>query len=341
MLLTGDVAIYINDHFHFVGFPSYLHSLPMCINLEGAINASQTDYKRCVFNCINGIESLSEFCLSHPFVANNHIHDVPNGLAITREHYEVKGLTLVGDTVSDEPIIFHSNEYKYGLLGFGWSVIGCVNGEKGGGVNPLERSIVIEQVKRALKNHSNTRIVVVIHGNYEFEPYPQPGHRRLALDLVDLGVYSVIFHHPHIVGPIERYKNRTIAYSLGNFAFSHGKFFDGKLSFPERSFHQVIIELGDEDFIHHCNFTPPSTVSYNYREPVHSSRCSLKAEFEGFSDHEYLRWFKENRHKKRLLPIYKSSDYNVSNFMKDKFVLVRQNVIDFFVWCGIKNVRRR
>jgi hypothetical protein len=51
---------------------------------------------------------------------------------------------------------------------------------------------------------------VLIHGNYEFELYPQPAHRQLALELIDAGVHSVIFHHPHRVGPVERYKRRSL-----------------------------------------------------------------------------------------------------------------------------------
>lgn len=343
MLLAGDVALHSGDSFTFKDFPTSFLQASLCINLEGAIvNDVEEMPKSGVFNSAKALESLKYFNFSHPFVANNHIHDLPNGLLKTQQFFQDKNLNLVGDTVSDKPVLFKTEQFEYAVLGFGWSVIGCKTSVKnGGGVNPFNRQNVLRQVKQAHQNHSDARIVVVVHGNYEFEPYPQPGHRKLAKDLVDLGVYAVIFHHPHIVGPIERYKNRTIAYSLGNFAFSFGKFFDGKLIFPERSFHQIVIELGEEDKVHHCNFLPPRTVQYSHCEEVLSSSMTLKAEFEGYSDKEYLAWFKKNRHKRKLLPIYKSADVSVVNFMKDRFVLLRQKIIEFLVSANFKSLKRR
>ncbi|HUQ41914.1 MAG TPA: CapA family protein [Candidatus Limnocylindrales bacterium] len=43
--------------------------------------------------------------------------------------------------------------------------------------------------------------------------------RPVAHALVDAGADLVVGHHPHVVHPIERYKNGLIAYSLGNYVF--------------------------------------------------------------------------------------------------------------------------
>src|SRR5690606_38716785 len=126
--------------------------------------------------------------------------------------------------------------------------------------NRFEGAAVLEQLYSGMRAHPDLKPVVVVHGNYEFELYPQPGHRKLAKALIDAGAYAVIFHHPHIVGPVVRYQGRTIAYSLGNWAFSYGKFFRGRLKFPESSFRQVAVELsGSGDVIHHAMFEPPTT----------------------------------------------------------------------------------
>jgi len=43
--------------------------------------------------------------------------------------------------------------------------------------------------------------------------------RPLAHALVDAGADIVVGHHPHVVHPVERYRNGLIAYSLGNYVF--------------------------------------------------------------------------------------------------------------------------
>ena len=50
------------------------------------------------------------------------------------------------------------------------------------------------------------------------------GHlRKFARDVIDSGADAVIGHGPHILRGMEVYKNRLIAYSLGNFA-TYGRF---------------------------------------------------------------------------------------------------------------------
>lgn len=345
MIFTGDVAIADGDIFEFVGFPESVSSTPMCINLEGAIKATGDAFHTGVYNSEKGISEFSEFNLKAAFLANNHIHDLREGVVNTCNYFSGKGIQTIGagNTIemAQRPGLFQAGDYKYVVFGFGWPVIGCLScTETQPGVNEFNRDNVLSSVSSALET-KKTRIVIVIHGNYEFEPYPQPAHRELARELIDLGVYSVIFHHPHIVGPIERHNGRTIAYSLGNFAFSQNKFFSGKLAFPERSFHQILIELGDEDVVHHCNFEPPTFVSYHKSEPVHSPDLSLKAEFEGFTADEYLIWFKAHRHKNKLLPIYKHTDSSVSIKIKDRVVHLRQKLIEIAVSLRFKGLKRK
>lgn len=349
MIFTGDVAVANGDRFCFYGFPSYLRSVPMCINLEGSVKSFDIDVgvdcDEVVYNDEAGLASIFDFNLQIPFLANNHIHDLADGVVKTCDFFAGKGIQTIGAGPSlahaQRAGIVQSGVFNYSVLAFGWPVIGCKPcSVKDAGVNPFNRQNVLRLVNLQLASDPDARIVVVVHGNYEFEPYPQPGHRSLALELIDLGVYAVIFHHPHIVGPIERYKGRAIAYSLGNFAFSQGRFFGGKLAFPERSFHQILVELGDNDVVHHCNFEPPSSVIYERSEYVTAPDISLKAEFEGFSDSQYLAWFKANRHKRKFLPIYKDANHSFLNSVKDMFVLLRQRFIDVAVYFHLKGLKR-
>jgi hypothetical protein len=347
MIFVGDVAIASGDCFEFRGFPQRIREVPLCLNLEGAVlNPDDSRPSYGVYNWHQWVDSFNTWELGAAFLGNNHIHDANNGIVKTLDFLKSRRVLAFGagadlDAACLAPEL-HSGDYRYRLLGFGWPVIGCVSARRNApGVSPLEEYQVTSVTKQVLREDQRARLVVVMHGNYEFERYPQPAHRKLAKSLIDMGVYSVVFHHPHIVGPVERYKGRTIAYSLGNWAFSYGHFFGKKLCFPESSFYQIAVEFGDQgDFIHHAVFDPPSTVCYQSTESVSAEQFSLQAAFEGFSDREYVHWFKKNRVKHKGLPIYYDSTSSPSNWARDRWVGLRQILIDSAVRSGLKSVRR-
>ncbi|MEO9702473.1 CapA family protein [Marinobacter alexandrii] len=62
-------------------------------------------------------------------------------------------------------------------------------------------------------------LVCSIHWGLEFLDYPAPGQIELGRRLLDAGVDVVFGHHPHVLQPVESYKNGLIFYSLGNFVF--------------------------------------------------------------------------------------------------------------------------
>lgn len=345
MIFVGDVAIAHHDQFTFSGFPEHLLHLPWCVNLEGAITDSGAAPGWGVYNSSTWTESFEEVRLGPVFLGNNHIHDVADGVNATLDRLAAFGLPAFGagrdEKAAARPIHFEFGNLVYVLLGYGWPVIGCRQSKRDSpGVNRLEGQRIRVQLEAAMAKYPDARFVVVLHGNYEFERYPQPGHRRLARELIDMGAYAVVGHHPHIVGPVERYRGRTIAYSLGNWAFSYGRFFDGRLKFHEISFHQIALELGDNgDTVHHARFTPPALVEYVHSEPVDNTALTLQAEFEGMSDQEYVGWFKAHRLKRKGLPVYLHSDDTLSNRLRDFWVRTRQVVVDLAAKTGLKPMR--
>ena len=64
-------------------------------------------------------------------------------------------------------------------------------------------------------------VIVSFHWGLEYEGYAHEGQRSLAHDVVDAGADLVIGHHPHVLQGLEIYKDRLIAYSLGDFVFDH------------------------------------------------------------------------------------------------------------------------
>src|SRR5450756_3182357 len=63
-------------------------------------------------------------------------------------------------------------------------------------------------------------VVASFHWGIELATSPGADQRELAHLAVDSGADLVLGHHPHVVQGLELYRNRLIAYSLGNFIFS-------------------------------------------------------------------------------------------------------------------------
>ncbi|MDD4990474.1 MAG: CapA family protein [Candidatus Pacebacteria bacterium] len=62
-------------------------------------------------------------------------------------------------------------------------------------------------------------LVVSLHAGVEYQPLPDNFQKEFTKMAIDSGADLVIGHHPHVIQPLEKYKNGWIAYSLGNFVF--------------------------------------------------------------------------------------------------------------------------
>ncbi|HSK69022.1 MAG TPA: CapA family protein, partial [Candidatus Limnocylindria bacterium] len=63
-------------------------------------------------------------------------------------------------------------------------------------------------------------VIVSYHWGEELDYWPNANQVRLGRLTIDSGADLVLGHHSHRINPIERYKDRLIAYSLGNFSFA-------------------------------------------------------------------------------------------------------------------------
>lgn len=70
----------------------------------------------------------------------------------------------------------------------------------------------------ALKKRADL-VIVMPHWGAEYQLGIQPRLQREARQLIDAGADFVIGAHPHVVEPVEIYRGKFIAYSLGNFIF--------------------------------------------------------------------------------------------------------------------------
>lgn len=76
----------------------------------------------------------------------------------------------------------------------------------------------IRKIRRYVDN-----VIVSFHWGEENSTKPTSRQIEYAHKVVDIGADLVIGHHPHVLQSIEKYKNKYIFYSLGNFVFDQKK----------------------------------------------------------------------------------------------------------------------
>ena len=137
-------------------------------------------------------------------LSNNHIYDykqegfIDTKLALKKEKVNYFGEGSIWKTTI--------KGQSFGFLGYrGWS---------------LDKSF-LDKVKLDIESLKKTSSVVVInfHWGAERTYYPVDAQKELAHFAIDNGADIILGHHPHVIEGIEKYKNKIIAYSLGNFCF--------------------------------------------------------------------------------------------------------------------------
>lgn len=79
----------------------------------------------------------------------------------------------------------------------------------------------IENMERDIKSAKEKIdfLIVTFHYGTEYQKIPNSNQKMWSESAVDFGADIVIGHHPHVTQPVEIYKDKYIAYSLGNFIF--------------------------------------------------------------------------------------------------------------------------
>lgn len=170
-----------------------------------------------------GALALSEANIRVVSLANNHALDYGKpALAETIEHLRKAGVVAVGagHTLAEARAlrIVSVRGVRVGFLAY----LGLFPS-----ILPLrahEPGIDMAELPRLRREVAAARrkvdiLVVSMHCGVEQSRKPSPLQRAIAHAAVDAGADLVIGHHPHVVQPVERYRGKIIAYSLGNFVF--------------------------------------------------------------------------------------------------------------------------
>lgn len=112
-----------------------------------------------------------------------------------------------------KPIIFEMNDIKLSFLGYS--------------LRPrqyfTDAPLYSEGILAGIQNDINKvkpivdKVIISLHWGEEFIEYPSPEEIEMGRRIIDMGGDLIIGHHPHVLRPIEKYKEGVIVYSLGNF----------------------------------------------------------------------------------------------------------------------------
>lgn len=185
-------------------------------------------------------------------IANNHIMDFGiesltetiNLLKKNAVWFAGAGLNL---SQAREPALFQVKEKRIAFLAYSltfpeefWAT-----DTSAGTCFPFD-TFVYKDIKKI--KAENDFVIVSCHWGEELRETPKDYQIELAHNLIDAGADIILGHHPHVVQGIELYKEKLIAYSLGNFIFG---------SYSKKATESFILKINwDETGLQSCKIIP-------------------------------------------------------------------------------------
>jgi len=158
-------------------------------------------------------------------LANNHMYDFGDtGLLDTIEYLHQAGILYVGAGRNmDEaraPVVMEIKGIRVAFLGYyGTGRHSNSRPATADSAGTAMRYLpYIEEDVAAIRDKVDY-IIINFHWGLEKANYPTAEEQYFARRVIDAGADVIIGHHPHVLQGIEKYKDRIIAYSLGNFIF--------------------------------------------------------------------------------------------------------------------------
>jgi poly-gamma-glutamate synthesis protein (capsule biosynthesis protein) len=196
-------------------------------NLETPITkgAEIPDFEM-IFRSNPGTEqALKKASFSILSLANNHTPNFgESGLIDTFNYLDDAGIEYVGagrnTKEANQPVFIEKEGIKLAFLAYNDNDV-VPNSyealEDRAGTAFMRIDKMIKAVKEA-KKEANF-VIVSMHSGIEYVNEPNNSQVNFARAAIDSGADLIIGHHPHVVQVMEKYKDKFIFYSLGNFIF--------------------------------------------------------------------------------------------------------------------------
>jgi len=343
MLFVGDIASpsrrhseQLNDQLN--RYPWIFNGQPLICNLEGLvcdsdINAGNTPvlYNHSSVIGVLGRHGCKAVCLS-----NNHSLDLPGNFDTTISALATSGINYTGAGRSpadaSKPAEFMQGDKKVLLFNSTWHVLlqHRKNPSRNIYINTIQEERIISEVRQCRELNPGAVIIIYLHWNFDLESLPFPVHRRFARGLIDSGSNLVVGSHSHCIQGGERYKDGLIVYGLGNFFIPWKTYIGGTIKFPDLAKLEMALEwnpdtgLAMAHFFRYENENDLHKLDLVSSEPFDESpMLKQHSPYQGFGEKEYLVFFRKNRRKKNLVPVFDKYNNHIRTNMKSVFTIYR------------------
>ena len=154
--------------------------------------------------------------------ANNHARDCyDQGVQFTLAWLKENGIAVAGSGENADAChagaVLERNGWRFGFLGYTFDQS---NGNHFD-IDPRIAMLDAPQMRRdvAMMRRRAEVVIVSMHAGAEYWSSPHPIQTAFAHAAIEAGARVVVGHHPHVVQPVERYRDGVIFYSLGNLVF--------------------------------------------------------------------------------------------------------------------------
>ena len=306
-------------------------------NLEGLLlNKTLATDSPVLYNHPSVLDVLKRINTKVVSLANNHILDLPDQFPETRRILEEARIQYCGagkdKEEANQPARVTYNGVKCLVLGYSWDVLMQHQKNKAGQlyVNPIKPKRILGTIKKLREENPDSKVIVKMHWNFDLETAPFPLHRTLSKAMIDSGANAVIGSHSHCVQGGERYNDGIIIYGLGNFFFPWFEYTSGTSRFPDWTRTELALEWDPESNQATCHW-----FRYNYTKEKHELEYIGKEDFDtgeiinkyspyrNMPEMDYIKWFKKNRRKRFLIPVYRNHNENIRNALIDFYLKKR------------------
>lgn len=154
--------------------------------------------------------------------ANNHVRDCGGyGIEFTLDLLAKHGILAAGTAgtakLAHQGVILARKRVGFGFLGYTFD-------QSNGNHKDVDERVAMMDIDQMRADVSSLlkrtdAVIVSMHAGNEYQGNPNALQQRFARAAIDAGASIVVGHHPHVVQPVERYRNGLIFYSLGNLVF--------------------------------------------------------------------------------------------------------------------------
>jgi poly-gamma-glutamate synthesis protein (capsule biosynthesis protein) len=203
---AGDEALFAGVQNLFAGHDALIGNLEGAITTNSSVAQQDHSILRFTFDP-RFAQVLANFGFSAVSLANNHALDFGEfGYEDTLHYLSAAQVGAFGAPFNDSHLALEvkAGDLKICLVGY----------------HALFASDTTTVTKKIIEIRPRCdKVIVMTHWGEEYQHEPTVQQQNAGHAFIDAGADVVIGSHPHVVEPVEIYKNHAIFYSLGNFIF--------------------------------------------------------------------------------------------------------------------------